>query len=100
MPTLATYVLDRESIKLDAYRLLSLFYANKEIARRSDPMGDFPDAAAKLEQEYFGREMTRLLLTISIALRTLDDHREQPVPMRVVVRYAAARGLQQDDPCV
>lgn len=33
----SSYVLDREAIKLNAYRLICHFYANKEIARHTDP---------------------------------------------------------------
>lgn len=87
MNSFNSYVLDRESIKLDAYRLLCLFYANKEISRRTDPAGKWPDGSAHLERQYLGREVTRLLLTIAIALRTLDDQmngldREDPGGVR------------------
>ena len=77
MPALTAYVLDRESIKLDAYRLLCLFYANKEIARLSDPMGDYPDPAVHLERAFFAKEVTRLLLAVAIGVRTLDDQMER-----------------------
>ncbi|CCN80769.1 hypothetical protein VIBNISFn27_250005 [Vibrio nigripulchritudo SFn27] len=66
------YILDREAIKLNAYRLLSHFYANKEISRQVDPE-DRDDAIARLEDDYFYREISRLLLEIAIALRVLDD---------------------------
>lgn len=66
-----TYELDAEQIKLNAYRLGCLFFANKEIARRSDP--ESPSASAKLEQHFFVREMSHLLLQIAIALRVMDD---------------------------
>lgn len=64
---------DQAAIRLNAYRLICLFYANKEIARQSDPTGEFPDPAAVLEREFFARELTHLLLTIAISLRALDD---------------------------
>lgn len=66
------YVLDSETTKLNAYRLLCLFYANKEIARLSDP-DSRDDPASSLERKYFAREMTKLLLSIAISLRVLDD---------------------------
>lgn len=72
MLTLGTYTFDRASIRLDAYRLLTLFYANKEIARQSNPETRH-EAASELEREFFPREMSRLLLNIAIALRALDD---------------------------
>jgi hypothetical protein len=67
-----TYTLDSETLKLNAYRLLCLFYANKEIARLSDP-NDPDDAAVHLEKRFFSREMTQLLLAIAVGLRVLDD---------------------------
>jgi hypothetical protein len=71
METPSTYTFDRETIKLNAYRLLCLFYANKEIARMAHPEDD--DSASELERKFFDREMTQLLLNIAIAVRTLDD---------------------------
>lgn len=66
------YILDREGIKLNAYRLICYFYANKEIARRSDPES-INDNIAKLEDKYFFSEISKLLIEISISLRVLDD---------------------------
>jgi hypothetical protein len=60
-----TYELDAEQIQLNAYRLGCLFFANKEIARRSDPSA--PNPIAGLEQKFFAREMSHLLLQIAIA---------------------------------
>jgi hypothetical protein len=65
------YVLDVESIKLNAYRLISLFYANKEIARSTDP--ESRDGIAKLEDKFFFSEMSKLLIEIAISIRVLDD---------------------------
>jgi hypothetical protein len=67
-----SYVLDKEEIKLNAYRLLCLFYANKEIARTCPP-DDQVDGPAMLERLFFTREMTRLLLNVAIGIRVLDD---------------------------
>ncbi len=67
-----TYILDKETIKLNAYRLLCLFYANMEIARLSDPE-DRSDSASQLQSTFFAREMTQLLLNIAIRVRVLDD---------------------------
>ena len=66
------YVLDRESIKLNAYRLICHFYSNKEIARQSEP-GIPSNGIARLEQRYFYREVSHLLLNIAMSLRVLDD---------------------------
>jgi hypothetical protein len=68
----STYMLDTETLKLNSYRLVCLFYANKEVSRTSDP--EQPDAgAAKLERNHFAREMTYLVLSIAIVVRVLDD---------------------------
>ena len=94
MQPLASYVLDRESIKLHCYQLICLFYANKEIARQSDPTHEYPDPAAQLERAFFARELTRLLLSIAIAVRTLDDQmnaRRTDDPDRI--RYVGNRDL-------
>lgn len=67
-----TYTLDAEKLKLNAYRLLCLFHANKEIARTCNPK--FPtEAAALLERQFFPREMTELILSIAIGVRVMDD---------------------------
>jgi hypothetical protein len=68
----STYTLDASVLRLNAYRLLCLFYANKEISRQADPAGDGTSISG-LQKEYFPREMTRLLLNIAISLRVLDD---------------------------
>lgn len=92
MLALSSYALDRDSIKLDVYRLVCMFHANKEIARRSDPTHEYPDAAARLERTFFPREMSRLLLSIAIGLRTLDDQMNQlPDDAPELIKYVAAR---------
>lgn len=67
-----SYTLDAEKLKLNAYRLQCLFYANMEIARTSDPANP-TNAAALLERKFFSREMTELLLSIAIGIRVMDD---------------------------
>jgi len=66
------YILDTESIKLNSYRLICYFYANKEIARSSDPE-ERQDNVAKLEEKYFFSEISKLLIDIAISIRILDD---------------------------
>ena len=68
----SSYVLSREAIKLNAYRLICHFYANKEIARHTAP-DTRDDAIAKLEDDHFFHEMSRLLLEVAISVRVLDD---------------------------
>lgn len=66
------YTLDIQTLKLNSYRLLCLFYASKEISRLSDPQ-ETDTSSAKLQRLYFSREMTHLLLAIAIGIRILDD---------------------------
>src|SRR5690242_5891204 len=92
MPT--TYTLDTETLRLNAYRLLCLFYANKEISRLKDPDGD-DNPASKLERHFFSREVTQLLLHIAIGVRVLDDQMNSlqqgdPVKLAYAGRRAAA----------
>lgn len=86
-----TYTLDAETLKLNAYRLLCLFYANAEIARTSDPEKP-TDAAASLERQFFAREMTGLLLSIAIGVRVMDDQMSSLEPDNKLRRsYLAKR---------
>lgn len=68
----SNYIIDSENIQLKAYRLLSLFYANKEIAQKADPE-DENDPIHRLEKKYFYSETSKLLLELAISLRVLDD---------------------------
>jgi hypothetical protein len=72
MNFLTNYALDSETIKLNAYRLLCLFFTNKEIARQADPASP-DDPLSLLEQHFFASEVTKLLLDIAISIRVLDD---------------------------
>lgn len=55
-----------------AYNLLCIFFANKEIARRSDP--DDPSAPLRsLEGMFFESEASRLLIEMAVAMRVIDD---------------------------
>lgn len=67
-----SYALDKETIKLNAYRLLCLFYASKTISSLSDP-DNRSDPASCLEAQFFQREITHALLNLAICIRTLDD---------------------------
>lgn len=66
------YVLETENIKLNAYRLICLFYTNKEIARRTEPKTK-SNPIARLEKKFFFREMSRLIISIAISVRIIDD---------------------------
>src|SRR5262245_30115289 len=68
----STHTVDTETLMLDMYRLVCLFHANKEIARTCHPeVGN--EAQSQLERLFFAREMSRLLLSIAIGMRTIDD---------------------------
>lgn len=85
MRTRDTYELDLEQLRLNLYRLVCLFSANKEIRSRSDPAA--PSASAQLEERYFPREMAHLLLNVAIGLRVLDDQMRYAEPSERRDRY-------------
>lgn len=73
------YVIDRATILQKAYYLLCLFFANKEIARRSDAE-DEEDPLSTLENRFFAGEASRLLIEVAIAIRIIDDQmRKLPI---------------------
>jgi hypothetical protein len=73
------YVIDRSSVLQKLYYLLCLFFANKEIARRSDPSdGNAP--LTSLEKKFFVAEASRLLIEVAIAVRVIDDQMRQLPP--------------------
>ncbi|MBW7565060.1 hypothetical protein KIF53_02005 [Chromobacterium subtsugae] len=65
------YALDKETIKLNIYRLLCIFYADSIISYNSDPAN--PSLEKKLGDELYTREISHLLLNIAITIRTLDN---------------------------
>jgi hypothetical protein len=66
------YQIDSRIVLQKAYNLLCTFFANKEIARRSDPH-DPSAPLTSLENLFFTAEASRLLLEIAISIRVLDD---------------------------
>jgi hypothetical protein len=70
------YVIDRSSVLQKLYYLLCLFFANKEIARRSDP-NDERAPLSSLEKKFFVSEASRLLIEVAIAVRVIDDQMKQ-----------------------
>jgi hypothetical protein len=73
------YILDRATVLQKLYYLLCLFFANKEIARRSDP-DDETAPLASLERKFFVAEASRTLIEIAIAVRVIDDQMKQLAP--------------------
>ena len=66
------YAFDKDVILDKSYDLLCTFFANKEIAFRSNP--DDPNAPLiALEQRFFESKVTRLLIEIATLLRVMDD---------------------------
>jgi hypothetical protein len=72
MPAPGIYVIDKGEILRKGYSLLCLFFANKEIARRSDP-DDARVPLSSLESMFFPSEASRLLIETAVAVRVLDD---------------------------
>jgi len=67
-----THVIDRDVIRLQAYHLLNLFHANHGLAyeHRFD---DTKDTLGQLHQDFYLSEITRLLVSIAVSVRMLDD---------------------------
>ena len=86
------YIVDRENIKSNAYRLICCFYASKEIARTSDPENR-NEGIALLENQLFFKEVSRLLLEIAISVRVMDDQMNQlPNSSEVKTLYLKSLG--------
>lgn len=66
------YLIDKGAVLQNLYHLLCLFFANKEIARRSDPNKENGPLAA-LEKRFFVPEASRLLIEVAVAVRVIDD---------------------------
>ena len=67
-----THAIDRDVIRLQAYHLLNLFLANYGLAcehRFDDPK----DTLGQLHQDFYLSEITRLLVSIAVSVRMLDD---------------------------
>lgn len=70
------YVIDRVTTLQKAYYLLCVFFANKEIARRSDP-DDKNAPLSSLEERFFVGEASRLLIEVAISIRVIDDQMQK-----------------------
>lgn len=66
------YVMDRSTVLQKAYNLTCIFFANKEIARRTDPE-DPTEPLRRLEAMFFEGEASRLLIEVAVAVRVIDD---------------------------
>jgi len=76
MRTAGKYIFDKNVILEKSYDLLCTFFANKEIAFRSNP--DNPKAPLMaLEEHFFEPKVTRLLIEIATLLRVMDDQMQK-----------------------
>ena len=67
MDTTNQYHISVESIRLSAYRLITIFYANIEVNRRSDPKIE------SLEQAFFKNEFSEHLIRMAVLIRLFED---------------------------
>ncbi len=87
------YLFDKGTILQKAYTLLCVFFANKEIARTSNP-SDPNDPLRSLEDLFFTTEASRLLIEIAIAIRVLDDQMQiLPITDKTRIRYDASKKM-------
>jgi hypothetical protein len=63
------YQIDRSILLQKVYYLLCFFFANKEIARRTEPH----ELLALLEQRLFESEASRALIELAVGMRVIDD---------------------------
>jgi len=85
------FILDTSIILQKAYILLCIFFANKEIARSSNP-DDENDPLSLLESRFFESEVSRLLLELAIAIRVIDDQvKKLPVKNKSRIEYYALK---------
>lgn len=66
------YIIETNEIKLNAYRLISFFYSNKEVSRTRNT-NHVTSGIEELESNFFFKEVSRLLIQIAISIRVLDD---------------------------
>jgi len=66
------YLIDKGVVLQNLYHLLCLFFANKEIARRSNPENENA-LLRSLETRFFVAEASRLLIEVAVAVRVIDD---------------------------
>lgn len=86
------YVIEKNALLQKTYFLMCLFFANKEIARRSDPT-DPSAPLSGLERYFFTAEASRLLIEVAVAIRIIDDQmRRLPFDAPERERYFELKG--------
>jgi hypothetical protein len=87
------YRIDKSMVLQKAYLLLCLFFANKEIARVSNP-NNSNDSLKSLEELFFSPEVSRLLIEIAIAVRVIDDQIPKLSPTdKTRINYEASKQI-------
>jgi hypothetical protein len=71
-----SYNFDRGFLLKQAYMLLCLFFADKEISRHSDPT-DKDAVFTSLKNRFFETEVTKLLMELATLVRVLHDQMEK-----------------------
>ncbi len=85
------YIIDKSLVLQKAYSLLCVFFANKEISRRSNPENE-SDTLKLLEKLFFEANASRLLLEVAISVRVLDDQMSRlPKADERKIRYEAGK---------
>jgi hypothetical protein len=72
MQSSGKYTFDGNIILEKSYDLICVFFASKEIARKSD-LSDVNSPLAKLENIFFEKKVCRLLIEIAASLRVMSD---------------------------
>lgn len=86
--------IDRILLLQKAYYLSCFFFANKEIARRSDPEYPADDPLSALEWRFFETEVSRALIELAVGLRVIDDQmRQLPPDDDERLHYERKRGM-------
>lgn len=85
-------MIDGNSILEKCYDLLCTFFANKEIARRSNPNGAY--TLTELEHRFFETKVSRLLIEIAVYIRVYDDQmRKIPATEPEKIKYTAIKTI-------
>lgn len=72
MKNIGTYQIDKNIILEKAYDLMCVFFADKEISRKSNP-DDVQDPLKSLKNLFFYSKASRLLIELAVSLRVIDD---------------------------
>jgi len=71
-PPVSAYLIKKDEILFKSYRLLCLFFANKQISNIAHPE-DSKEPLKKLESRFLFSQASTLLLEVAILFRALDE---------------------------